>query len=377
MRPSCGREQRARPRGVSGPDVQGVVLGPLGGNELRRGLCGDRWEALEVREGGASTDLQEGTLTLAYRRQQRLGIGKHARILEQCRSSVRPGVPEAIQLLLDVTQALHVVHERVHDALPPVGLVPVLVGLQTRHVEAFSLSGIDGGSNRLSPRRFFLLDGLLEGLGHFVQKGAELVADPTRDRPERVLAHRSRDFRGRNLALFQVLDRENLVQRPAELTYVPERNAAERLGNSGVQGLASRLCSLANDGDPGLVLRHAYVDDQAPGETRQQAGVQSVDIGRRTVARQHDLTSGRGDLVERAQQHLLRLGLTREELDVVQEQNGQITVTILEPVPVARLQRRLELCEVLLQRHVHDLAIRRRLARLIGDGIENVRLTQA
>ena len=30
-----------------------------------------------------------------------------------------------------------------------------------------------------------------------------------------------------------------------------------------------------------------------------------------------------------------------------------------------------------IQRHVHDLAIRRVLARLIGDGVENVRLTQA
>ncbi len=142
--------------------------------------------------------------------------------------------------------------------------------------------------------------------------------------------------------------------------------------------LLARLVGLAaDDGDAGLVLRNPDVHDQPAGEARQQPRVEPVDVGRRAVRGEDDLAPGRGQVVERAQQHLLRLVLSGEELHVVEEEDVEIRVAVAEGVARAPLQRPRELLQVTLQRHVLDLPVRSHPHGVVRDRHEDVGLTES
>src|SRR5439155_1741498 len=74
------------------------------------------------------------------------------------------------------------------------------------------------------------------------------------------------------------------------------------------------------DRDPRLVIGRAHVYHQPARQPRDQPLVQVGDIGRRAVARQHDLPPRRLQGLGESQQLRLHLLAVREELDIVHQQ---------------------------------------------------------
>jgi hypothetical protein len=230
--------------------------------------------------------------------------------------------------------------------------------------------------DRLVPRLLLLIDGLCHRLCEILQERTELVGNRAGRSTDLLGAHHFRNFVRRDLTLLEVLRCEHFVECSPELADVLERDASQSLCDARVELLVAFIGLLANDRDPGLVLGRSDIDDQATRESRQEARVQTIDIGRRSVACQHDLAPCGGQLVERPQQHLLCFHLPGQELDIVEKEDLQVRVLVLERVSCARLERRLELLQVFLERHVLDLSVRFRLDRLVGNRRKNVRLSE-
>ena len=100
------------------------------------------------------------------------------------------------------------------------------------------------------------------------------------------------------------------------------------------------------------------------------------DLGRRTVARHHDLTRATLQRVQEAQQLRLRLAPSREELDVVEQQHVHAAVALLEALPLVRGDRGVQLLDEVLERDILDAEIGLQLLHEIADRAHQVRLAE-
>jgi hypothetical protein len=130
----------------------------------------------------------------------------------------------------------------------------------------------------------------------------------------------------------------------------------------------------AEDGDARLVLRGTDVHQKPPFEPGAEARVQAIDLVRWTIAGKDHLLLGPRQAIEGAQQHLLGLGLTREELDIVHEEDLQPVVTIPNPIPPPEGFR--QLGQESLEGLVGHGLLRVILAYLIRDGTEDMGLSE-
>ncbi len=134
---------------------------------------------------------------------------------------------------------------------------------------------------------------------------------------------------------------------------------------------------LAHDGHARLELGSLDVGDQAPLEARHQALLHLVQLLRILVARDDDLLARLVQGVERMEELFLRLGLARQEVDVIDQQHvALVAVAGAEVVHPLVLQRLDELVHEALGAQVHDPRARLLLSHTMGERVHQVRLSQ-
>jgi hypothetical protein len=252
----------------------------------------------------------------------------------------------------------------------------MLEGLEPNGRESLTLGGVDRLAQRLAPRLLALFDRHRDAGRELAQEVAELVRPATQIGRLVLLGNELADLGERNPPVLEILHGEDLVENAAELADVSQRGLRHRVRDSGLQGLASFLGLAVDDGHAGLVLGRPQVDDQSARETRQQARVESVDVGRGPITREHDLTARRRELVQRLEEHLLGFRLPRQELDVVEQEDVQIPIPTPEAIALTGLEAPLQLAEVFLERHVLHVQPGGSSGGLVGDRGEDVGLAQ-
>ena len=140
---------------------------------------------------------------------------------------------------------------------------------------------------------------------------------------------------------------------------------------------AVALRLLAQDRDPGLQIGRLDVRDQAPLEPRTEPFLEGVDLLRRPVGRQDNLSAGLVHAVEGVEKLFLDALFPGEELDVVDQQNVVRPVPRLELVETFVLQMGDEIVHEGLAREV-PRAERGGLGReVVGDRLQQVGFPQA
>src|SRR5204862_3153350 len=127
---------------------------------------------------------------------------------------------------------------------------------------------------------------------------------------------------------------------------------------------------------PRLEIGRLDVRDETPLEPRSQALLEGRDLPRRPVARDHDLPARLVQGVEGVEELLLDPLLVLEELDVVDEEDVVGAVALLEALDALVAQRVDEVVHESLARDVADAQVRRVLADVLRDGLEEVRLAE-
>ena len=129
---------------------------------------------------------------------------------------------------------------------------------------------------------------------------------------------------------------------------------------------------LAKDGDPVLEVGQLDVGDHAPLEARHQACLEARDLGRRPVARQHDLAAAFVERVEGVEELLLHRLLPLEEVHVVDEEEVGLTEAPAEIGRRAVLNGRDELVRELLGADEGDAGVRLAEQDLVRDRLHQV-----
>ena len=167
-------------------------------------------------------------------------------------------------------------------------------------------------------------------------------------------------------------------ERPLELADV----AADHLGDEQADLVGEldvlELRLLAHDGHPRLELGRLDVGDEAPLEARHEPLLHLVELLGVLVAGDDDLLARLVQGVERVEELFLRLGLARQEVDVVDQQHvAPVAVARAELVHPLVLQRLDELVHEPLGADVDDARAGLLLAHAVGEGMHQVGLAQA
>ena len=134
---------------------------------------------------------------------------------------------------------------------------------------------------------------------------------------------------------------------------------------------------LDDDVEPELEVGLVDVGDEAPGQAREDARLDPVEVLRRAVGTDHEAAPGRDDLVHRVEEFFLRRFLARDELDIVDHQQIGGAELLLELDRVIGAKRGDELDHELFGRHVDDLGARAARAELVADRVQEVGLAAA
>ena len=178
----------------------------------------------------------------------------------------------------------------------------------------------------------------------------------------------------------QLVVREQAVERAVEIAAV----VGDRLGDEGEDRRrhvearvmrAGRRHAALEDFEPQFLFERAHLDHEPAGEARAHAVVEAFQIGRRTVGRDHHLTAGVDQRVERvAELDLGRLAL--QELQIVDHQHVDAAQRFLEGERGLRFQRRHEAVHEFLGGEIEHLALRPAVAGP-GDRLQQMRLAEA
>ena len=121
------------------------------------------------------------------------------------------------------------------------------------------------------------------------------------------------------------------------------------------------------------LVEAADLDAKAAGEARSHALVKAVEVGRRTIGRDDDLSMAVDQGVQRMAELLLdRLAL--QELNVVDDENIDAAQLFLEGDRGLRLERGDEAIHEALGGEIDDAALRRRGG--VGDGLQQMGLAE-
>ena len=115
---------------------------------------------------------------------------------------------------------------------------------------------------------------------------------------------------------------------------------------------------------------------QSPFETGQQSLLDVLQLDGRLVRREDQLLARQLQVVEDVEERVLRTGLSRQLLDVVDDQHVDHLVEVDEVGNLAVLVGRLELRLELVHRDVQHLQLRVALAHLVADRLHDVGLSQ-
>ena len=137
------------------------------------------------------------------------------------------------------------------------------------------------------------------------------------------------------------------------------------------------LGALAQDGDARGEVGRLDGGDQAGLEALAQAVLEGAEVAREAIGGQHELAAEVVQRVEGVEELLLGLGLGREELDVVDEQDVGVAVAALEAVHVAALQGGEELVGEGLDRRVADGEAGAVGEDVVADRVQEVGLADA
>ena len=139
------------------------------------------------------------------------------------------------------------------------------------------------------------------------------------------------------------------------------RDELDHLGDDRGDVLALGL--QLEDRDARLEVGRLDVDAQTPPEPAHQPLLEPRELVRRPVRRDHDLTAGAVEMVERVEELGLRLFAFGEELDVVDEQDVDLAVLVAERVALSFADGLDELRHELLGGHVLDPRVGHQIAR--------------
>ena len=134
---------------------------------------------------------------------------------------------------------------------------------------------------------------------------------------------------------------------------------------------------LAKDRDLRLEVGRLDVGDQSPLEARAEPLFERRDLFRRRVGGEDDLLLRFVERVEGVEELFLRPFLAGEELDVVEQQRVDGAIAIAELLHPVVADRGDQLGDERVGRHVDDLHARVRVADLLADRLDQMRLAEA
>ncbi len=137
--------------------------------------------------------------------------------------------------------------------------------------------------------------------------------------------------------------RHQAVQRALQLADVRRRAPCQLLEDPGRESHAAVAALAPEDRHARLVVGDADVDDESPGEARDQALVHVGDLGGRSIAGHHDLPSAPLQRVEDAQHLALRLHAPGEELHIIEEEEADTGIAPLEGIGLSGGDRLVQL----------------------------------
>src|SRR5919198_1225418 len=135
-----------------------------------------------------------------------------------------------------------------------------------------------------------------------------------------------------------------------------------------------KLGFLAEDRDAMLEVRKLDIGDHPPLEAAHEAGLESGNVGGRSIAREHDLPTSLVERVEGVKEFFLRRFLALEELHVVYEQKIRFAEAAPKLMRRTILNRSDELVRELLGADEGDSGVRLSAKKLVRDRLHQVRL---
>ena len=175
----------------------------------------------------------------------------------------------------------------------------------------------------------------------------------------------------------ELLHRDHPVERTLQLADVGELGLRQLIENVRPERDFALLALVAEDRRPGLVVRRTDIDDQAPGQPRDQPLIDVGDLVRRAVAGHHDLAAAPLQRVEQPQHLGLGLAPPGEELQVVDQQHVDVLVALRKTQRLPDRDRRVQLLDEFVERDVLGLQRRLQAPRIIADRRREVRLAEA
>lgn len=162
-----------------------------------------------------------------------------------------------------------------------------------------------------------------------------------------------------------------------DLTHVG-RDVVGQVGDDLVGDLGSEFAGLgADDLDLRLVVRRVELRRESPLEAGEQALLDVLQLYGRLVRGEDQLLARQLEVVEDVEEGILRAGLSRQLLDVVDNQHVDHLVEVDEVGNLAVLVCRLELCLELVHRDVEHLQLGVALAHLVADRLHDVGLAES
>jgi hypothetical protein len=163
--------------------------------------------------------------------------------------------------------------------------------------------------------------------------------------------------------LAERLVRSQPVERSLELAHIREFDPRELLDDAGAEVQPPLFALASENRNARLVVRRADVHDQPAREPRQQPLIDIGDLRWRPIARHHDLPAAALERGEQPEHLALRLPLTGQELDIIEDQEVDGVESLLECIRLRRRDRRVELLHELVEREVDDLELGLKLER--------------
>src|SRR5712691_11678360 len=180
-----------------------------------------------------------------------------------------------------------------------------------------------------------------------------------------------------DLRVVHRLERHQPVQGAHQLAHVADLRLRHRLQHPRLEPRAALVGLAPQDRDPRLVVGRAHIHDQSARQPRDQPLVQVGDVGRRAIARQHDLAPRRLQRLRQPQQLRLHFLAVREELHVVHEQHVHVLKPAAEGIALARGDARVERLDVFVERQKLDVQLGRGLFRRVPDRHQEMGLAEA
>jgi hypothetical protein len=190
------------------------------------------------------------------------------------------------------------------------------------------------------------------------------------------LRHHGTGRAGHTRAGFEGVLRDQPVEQPEQFANILDVVTRQFLERIVTERERARRAPELQDAEARLELGRGDVGDQPTRHPRQQALVEGIELGGRAIAREHDLESPAMGLVDQPQQLGLRLGLSFEELDVVEQENTDRFPLATPHIQVSTSHRGTQLLGVILRGAILHAQAGINLPCVVPDRGKQVRLAE-